>query len=133
VAIIRGRRQQSEGRSFDRQALEFSIVLVLAIVTSPLSWSHYYLLLLLPWALYLGGHLAVPYDATTHWLMAVGMVLGSLPVIMLPPHSGLIAELTSRTIVSAWLLGGLLMLAALVRGAIRARTTPVSFQEVTKS
>jgi hypothetical protein len=43
-----------------------------------------------------------------------------LPVIVLPVGSGLIAAIASRTIVSAWMFGGLLMLAALVRGALYA-------------
>ena len=56
VAMVRGGdRSATGGRPFERVALEFSIVLVLAVVTSPVSWSHYYLLMLLPWALYLGG------------------------------------------------------------------------------
>ena len=80
VAIIRGDRSAPGARPFERDALEFSIVLVLAVVTSPVSWSHYYLLLLLPWALYLGGRLGLPDDAATRWLMAGGMLLASLPV-----------------------------------------------------
>ena len=95
-------------------------MLVLAVVTSPVSWSHYYLLLLLPWALYLGGRLGLPDDAATRWLMVGGMLLSSLPVIVPPLGSGLIAAIVSRTIVSAWMFGGLLMLAALVRGALHA-------------
>jgi hypothetical protein len=133
VAIIRGRNQYAAAtRPFGRNALEFSIVLVLAVVTSPVSWSHYYLLLLLPWALYLGGRLGLPYDAATHGLMAVGMLLAPLPIIMLPGHTGLLAEVTSRTVVSAWLFGGLLMLTALVRGAIRTNIADVGSQEMTK-
>jgi alpha-1,2-mannosyltransferase len=119
MAIVRrDDRQAGDGASFERLSLEFSIVLVLAIVASPLSWSHYYLLLLLPWALYLGGGLGLPDDAPTHWLMAGGVVLVSLPVIILPLDSGLIAAIGSRTLVSAWLFGGLMMLAALIRGAL---------------
>lgn len=113
----RGDRQAGEVASFERRTLEFSIVLVLAVVTSPLSWSHYYLLLLLPWALYLGGGLGLPDDGPTRWLMAGGVALTSLPVIILPFGNGLIAAIGSRTLVSAWLFGGLLMLAALIRGA----------------
>ena len=83
-------------------------MLVLAVVTSPVSWSHYYLLLLLPWALYLGGRLGLPDDAATRWLMAGGMLLASLPVVVLPLGSGIVAAIVSRTIVSAWMFGGLL-------------------------
>jgi hypothetical protein len=120
VAIIRGDRSAPGERPFERYTLEFSILLVLAVVTSPVSWSHYYLLLLLPWGLYLGGRLGLPDDAATRWLMAGGMLLAALPVIVLPLGSGLVAAIVSRTIVSAWMFGGLLMLAALVRGALYA-------------
>ncbi len=103
--------------SHDRDALEFSIVLVFAIVASPVSWSHYYLLLLLPWALYLGGRL--PDDPIARRLMVGGMLLASLPVIVLPLGPDIVGAVASRTIISAWLFGGLLMLAALLRGALR--------------
>jgi hypothetical protein len=104
----------------EREVLEFSIVLVLAVVTSPLSWSHYYLLLLLPWALQLGGRLGLSDDAATRWMMGGGMALASLPVVALPLGPDMIGAIVSRSLVSAWLFGGLLMLAALVRGALRA-------------
>ena len=67
-----------------RDYLEFALVLTLAIVTSPVSWSHYYALLLLPWGLYLGGRLPLSDDAMTRWLIHGGFVLSALPVIMLP-------------------------------------------------
>jgi len=121
VAMIRGDRSAAGARAFERNTLEFSIVLTLAVVTSPVSWSHYYLLLLLPWALYLGGRLGLPDDAATRWLMAGGMLLASLPVIVLPLGTGIVAAIVSRTIVSAWMFGGLMILAALIRGALYAR------------
>lgn len=121
VAMIRGDRSAAGARAFERDTLEFSIVLTLAVVTSPVSWSHYYLLLLLPWSLYLGGRLGLPDDAATRWLMAGGMLLASLPVIVLPLGSGIVAAIVSRTIVSAWMFGGLMILAALIRGALYAR------------
>ena len=37
----------------------------LALVVSPISWSHYYLLLLLPWGLYLGKRLPLARDLPT--------------------------------------------------------------------
>ncbi len=120
VAMIRGDRSAAGARPFERDTLEFSIVLTLAVVTSPVSWSHYYLLLLLPWALYLGGRLGLPDDAATRWLMAGGMLLASLPVVVLPLGSGIVAAIVSRTIVSAWMFGGLMILAALIRGALYA-------------
>jgi alpha-1,2-mannosyltransferase len=119
----------TEARATKRDGLEFSIVLVLAVVTSPVSWSHYYLLLLLPWALYLGGRLDLPDDATSHGLMGGGMLLASLPVVALPLGADMIGAIASRTIISAWLVGGLLILAALLRGALMARApTPEAKQ-----
>jgi len=121
VAIYRGGDgTPAAGRAGERDLLEFSTVLVLAVVTSPVSWSHYYLLLLLPWALHVGGRLGLPDDGATRWLMTGGMLLASLPVIMPVLEPGLIGALVSRTLVSAWLFGGLLMLAALLRGMLHA-------------
>jgi hypothetical protein len=98
-----------------RDTLEFVLVITIAIITSPISWTHYYLLLLIPWGLYLGGRLPVPDDRTTHWLMGVSLVLTSLPVVIPQHSSNLITEILARTVVSAWFFGGLLMLAALLR------------------
>jgi hypothetical protein len=102
-----------------RDLLEYALVLNLAIVMSPISWTHYYLLLLLPWGLYLGGRLRLPDDTTSRWLMLGGLLLASLPVVIFPLGSGWIDSVISRTAVSAWLLGGLCMLAAMARGLWR--------------
>jgi hypothetical protein len=102
--------------------LQFCAVLALALVISPISWTHYYALLLIPLALYLGGRLGLPDDAPTRVLFWSGYLLTSLPVIMPAmqmdpePPIGLWGELAARTIVSAWLFGALLMLSCFARG-----------------
>jgi hypothetical protein len=102
--------------------LQFSIVLILSLVISPLSWTHYYLFVLLPLGLYLGGKLPLPDDQMTRWLFWLGYALTSLPVIMPAmkldpdPPPGWLAELAARTIVSAWVFGGVLMIACFARG-----------------
>ena len=53
-------------------------------------------------------------------MMWGGLVLSALPVVMLPIAPGWLGGLAARTIVSAWLFGGLLTLAALARGAFYA-------------
>src|SRR6185312_13752086 len=98
--------------------LEFVFVLAVAIVVSPLSWTHYYLLLLLPWGLYLGGQLLLPDDAITRALMWSGILLSSLPVVVFAFDPGWIDSLISRTVFSAWLFGGLCMLGAMTRGLL---------------
>jgi hypothetical protein len=107
-----------------RDLLEFSMVINLVIMTSPVSWSHYYLFLLLPLGFYLGRLLPLPEDATTRWLIWTGFVLTSLPVTLPDFEPGFRAEVIARTIVSSCLFGGFLMFAALARGAWRLGQAP---------
>jgi hypothetical protein len=111
-------KTQSESPT-GRDYLEYCVILVLAIVVSPVSWSHYYLLMLLPIGLYLGNRLSLPDDRPTRWLIWSGFALTALPIVLLPLEPDWVLVLASRTILSAWLFGGLLMLAALMRGLWR--------------
>ena len=89
------------------------MVLLLSLIVSPAAWTHYYLLLLLPLGLYLGGRLPMPPDALTRWLFWLGYALTALPVVMpaMDPEfelpRSLAAEIAARTLVSAWLFGAL--------------------------
>ena len=121
VALIwrAGRREplpRMSGALSTRDLTEFSLVLTIALVTSPLAWTHYYLLLLLPWSLYQGDLLSLPDDTRSRLLMWGALALISLPVLMPDSSQGFTAELAARTAVSLWLFGGLLMLVALARG-----------------
>lgn len=107
----------SSTRCTERELIEFNLVLTAAVVASPLSWSHYYVLLILPWILHLSGALPSAHDRACRWMMVSGMVLASLPVLMLPKDLGPLAPLLSRTVVSAWFIGGILTFASLVRCA----------------
>ena len=107
-----------------RDLLEFSMVVNLALITSPISWIHYYLFLMVPWALYVGGQLPLPDDATTRWLMHGGFLLTMTPIVMWAGEEpGLLNAVLARTVVSVLLVGGSLMFAALARGAWRLRAT----------
>jgi hypothetical protein len=117
----------STGGPSPRDLLEFVLVLNLALITSPISWTHYYCMLLLPCALYLGGQLPLPDDATTRALMRIGCILVSVPIVMWAGEEMSLANaVLARTAVSVWLFGGLLMFAALARGLwrIQAGMTP---------
>jgi hypothetical protein len=109
-----------------RGYFEFSIVLTLALVSTPVSWTHYYLLLLLPWGLYLSGRLGVPGDAATRWLVWASWLLCSLPVVAPPDGPDWLDEIVARTLVSAWLFGAFALLAALARGAFAAARMPLT-------
>jgi alpha-1,2-mannosyltransferase len=129
--LWRGRSGAGGNHRFNaRDVLEYVFILIIALVMSPVSWTHYYLLLLLPWGLYLGGQLALPDDAATRGLMGTGIVLSSLPVIVLATGSGWIDSIASRTVVSAWLFGGLCMLAALARGLLWLKRSALSAKVV---
>ena len=109
--------QRDAGAADGRDLLEFVLVLTLALITSPLSWTHYYVFLLVPWALYLGGQLPLPDDAVTRRLMDASVLLISLPIIVMSPMTpSWYASILAKTTVSVWLFGAILMFAALARG-----------------
>jgi alpha-1,2-mannosyltransferase len=115
-----GRREpfpRTSGALSPRDLTEFSLVLTIALISSPLAWTHYYLLLLLPWSLYQSGLLNLPDDTLSRSLMWSALAFISLPVLMPELPQGFSAEIMARTVVSMWLFGGLLMLIALARGA----------------
>ena len=88
--------------------LEFSIVLCLALITSPISWTHYYLLLLLPLSLYICNRLAVPKNRTMVNLMVLATLLISLPVRRIDN------VLVLRFFISHYFFGGILLLGVLL-------------------
>jgi len=99
-------------------ALEFVLVLNLALVVSPLSWVHYYLLLLIPTALQIGGRLCVEgHKSATRWLIYGGLVLASMPVAIPDLEESALGPFAARTAVSVWLFGGLLTIGGLMRAA----------------
>jgi len=112
-----------EGGPSPRDLLEFVLMVTVALITSPISWTHYYAWLLLLFALYLGGHLPLPDDTITRGLMRAGMIIQSVPVIVWSPmEPSWYAAILSRTVVSIWLFGACLIFAALVRGFWRVET-----------
>ena len=106
--------------------LEFCLILVFCVTMSTVSWTHYYLLLLLPWSLYFLGRLPLCDDRLTHTLVWTSIAICSLPFHYPRHQSGLFADVSSRTLQSAWLFGGVLLLWALLRSAIRRPSNPVS-------
>ncbi len=108
--------------------LELSIALCLSILISPISWTHYYLLLLLPLTLLLRFHnttsrtlsrdVAVAGRFTLlpgqiFALIVAGVLLIGPPVMirlaLLQPTHPVLAALSSRILVSHYFLGGLIL------------------------
>ncbi|MBE9125743.1 MULTISPECIES: glycosyltransferase family 87 protein [unclassified Coleofasciculus] len=104
-------------KTVNDQNLEFSIVLCLSLLISPISWTHYYLLLLLPFSLYLGDKLAIPKGWIWSSSMIVSLVLVSPPVISFNSDNFLI-----RFFVSHYFIGGVVLLGTLL--AARWQTSP---------
>lgn len=94
--------------------LEFSIVLCLTILTSPISWTHYYLLLLLPLSLYLGNKLAVPKGRVWFILIGVSALLMSPPVIRFKDEVFFQTFLLPRLLISHYFLGGIILIGVLL-------------------
>lgn len=90
---------------------EISIALVLALLISPVSWSHYYLLLLIPMALLLGGRVPLPRGRGWPVLFGASLVLVSLPVRLVPAEA---PAWVGRLFISHFFLGGVLLLAVLL-------------------
>jgi hypothetical protein len=109
-------RRISGSRAVPRQTaaeIEFMMVLLLACVSSPLSWSHYYAWMLLPAAFFIGRTAHFPDNAPARLLGWAALVLASPPVILLVVRSRTIMGFYARSAVSHLLFGGLLMLGLL--------------------
>ena len=101
----------------DMFALDFATLLVLSVVVGPITWSHYYALMLIPFALILGGQ--IPFGESRPWLvyMGIAILLVSLPVIQIadPP----LGEFVPRFVISHYFYGGVLILGAMLTTRLR--------------
>jgi len=91
-------------------ATEHSLVLCLALIASPLSWTHYFLLLLIPAAVFLGKLPLTP--KSIPWFAAIGTGL----LLMSPPVLSLTEGLTpwTRALGSHCFFGAMLLTAILL-------------------
>ncbi len=101
--------------------LELNIVLLVALLASPVTWTHYYAFAVVPLA-WLMAH-----DRRGHhrWLLSLATVLVSLPVVLPRVPHPLAAALIERVLISHYVWGALLLLAMLcaARASGAARTS----------
>jgi hypothetical protein len=97
----------------ETEFLELSMVLCVALIVSPISWTHYYVLLLLPLCLYAGQRFSVPQRGAWLGWMAVCMLLISPPVTFVKPSGGFISQIMMKLFVSHYWAGALLLLTLL--------------------
>lgn len=110
IAIFRPRL--SKDRS--QQAAGFTIMVMLCFLISPLSWSHYYHIMLLPLSLFAGGTLQLPKGAFWPLTVGGGAFLLSLPVWHPGSDFHIPIFLPLNVLVSHYYIGGLLVLMALI-------------------
>lgn len=104
-------RSRSRG---NRPSVDFSIVLCLSLILSPISWTHYYSWLLLPLSLYWGRLLGLPDRERYRAPFLVAAVLISLPVSYGVPQIPPFRYLGAKILISHYLLGVMLMAGALL-------------------
>jgi hypothetical protein len=98
--------------------LEFCLVVLLALAISPVCWTHYYLLLLVPAALWLGDGLGVPARPGWSAAVAAAYLAMSWPVRGWAGHGLVVMALASHC-----LAGGLLLLCVLAAARWRLAST----------
>ncbi len=100
------------------QELEFVTVLCLALLISPIAWTHYYLLLILPLALFLEKPAMIPalklagVAIAGRWPLLLSAALISLPVTLYEHPR--VPEWIGNWFLSHYFLGGLLLLGVLL-------------------
>jgi hypothetical protein len=97
-------------KTVPRVELEWVTVLCLALLISPISWTHYYLLLLLPIGLLLGHPQTIPPGG--HSLLLLSALLISLPVTLYQPAG--MPWLLGQAGFSHYFIGGVLLLSVLL-------------------
>lgn len=112
--------QAKKPRKLEEENLEFCIILCLALILSPISWTHYYLFFLLPLGLYLGDKLAVPSNRLWFSQVILATFLISPPTISavahFEPENPILRFLILKLFISHWFLGGLLIFGVLLAG-----------------
>jgi hypothetical protein len=119
VAVVwASRRDPGDGAPERRQVareLEFMLVLVLCLISGPMSWSHYYVWLLLPLGFLVAGGAHLPREPLTTWLGGAALLLSALPVVFIGTSQPLLMEVYGRVFLAHFVLGGLLFFSLLVR------------------
>ena len=106
AAMPRPAAATSERQIGSRLELQYMLVICVALVTSPLSWYHYYAWLLLPTAFFLRSQASLP--PLARWLGWTAIVLTALPFLWLSPSNPLLVRLYMSVVVSQCLFCGLI-------------------------
>ena len=112
VLLLTGRPQTESARWH-----ELNIVLVLTLLSAPITWTHYYAFCLIPLSGYLSRYVrAAPVERLRYLTF---LALLSAPVVLVLPAQAIVRALHERVIVSHYVWGGVALLAAIVVSRIR--------------
>jgi alpha-1,2-mannosyltransferase len=91
---------------------ELSLVLLAALLIAPISWTHYFVLLVIPIAALVSGRMPLP----SRWRMplALSVLLISPPVVVLALQGRIANALYERVLVSHYFFGGVVLLGVLI-------------------
>jgi hypothetical protein len=103
------------------QLREYSMVLCVMLLASPISWTHYYCLLLLPLAAFAAGAIELPSALWWRWSSAIAALLVSLPVMLWVPVDRFGGALVARILLSHYVFGAMLLLGILIVASIEER------------
>lgn len=97
--------------STPQDRIEFGLVMILCIVSSPIAWTHYYLLLLVVWFL-LGEQIFRSGSKLASSIFLTSIAMVSFPVLNLSKAAvflGVPEWIGSRSVQSIWLFGAVLL------------------------
>jgi alpha-1,2-mannosyltransferase len=108
-------------RRIAERHLELWLVLCLTVLVAPISWTHYYVLLLIPIAALVARYASL--DRISRVALAAAIVLIAPPVVVLSVAGRIGNALYDRVLVSHYFFGGVLLLAMLIRLRVGAAVT----------
>lgn len=119
--LWRFRRKDRNFSSSPQDRIEFGLVMILSIVSSPIAWTHYYLLLLVVWFL-LAEQVLRGASKISLSIYLASLVMASFPVLNLSKAAvflGIPEWFGSRSFQSIWLFGAVLLFILLLTMAAR--------------
>lgn len=114
-----------EPASDDEALAEYSLILCAMLLISPISWTHYYALLLVPIAAWAAGRFAGDRSPFMVAAMGAAALLVSLPVTLWIPGDPFFGPVIARALLSHYVAGGALLLLTLAHLRLYGRVAPV--------
>jgi len=106
-------------RTVREEYLEISIMIPTLLITFPVSWTHYYLLMLLPFSLYLGNKIDVPDRTVWHVCMCLSFLVVSPPLLRIQPGGPVLQYVVFKLLYSHYFFGGCAALGLLLAARLR--------------